>query len=322
MISVRTRRLLSALSASALILMPLAGCSSDETADYESADGSQEPSYESSASAEMTAGAQDTPYQLGSAGYLSGTTVLVSIFVSDADYQWDFSNPQDQQTAQDALNYMSIGTAFLRDSAARYGRDASFVYDWNANRDLAFEAFFSDQSLVSGDTYYEPVDAYVRETISSDQLKQEYGAANIIYVAFFNTPDSLDRASNAMGVFSEGDYGMDEMLGIYTHCLGQEESPGVYAHELLHCFGAPDLYADAGDQDYGLNADLRNAYKAEYPQDIMIGDGVDPATDMPVYDRVPTEITDLTAYYTGLTDESPFKDQYQLADSQYVQLEG
>ena len=29
--------------------------------------------------------------------------------------------------------------------------------------------------------------------------------------------------------------------------MGEDESPATYAHEILHLFGAPDLYAGSGD---------------------------------------------------------------------------
>jgi hypothetical protein len=330
--TLRTRRsrLLSMLSASSLVLLTLAGCGSDEMADDEStALTDEEMAYEETAAAseEMTETAEVSaaPEALGSAGFLDRTTLVVSIFVSDADYQWDFTNnAADQQTAQDTIKYVGIGTDFLKNAAAQYGKTADFVYDWNQNQDIVYETSFMDRSLANTDSGYDSVDYFVKQNIPADTLREEYSAENVIYLAFYNTPESFEITSNTVAILpsNSADYGADEMISVYTHCDGIMETPGVYAHEMLHCFGAPDLYSDAKDNDYGLTTDLRNAYVQIHPDDIMYKDGYDPVSDEPVYDHVPTQITDLTAYYVGLTDDSQFKDEYQLADSQYVQLEG
>lgn len=69
-----------------------------------------------------------------------------------------------------------------------------------------------------------------------------------------------------------------------------DEPPSAYAHELLHAFGVPDLYYTGGLHPTGL----RGLLKETGSQDIMYTINGD-------MDRITGQLTELDAYYLGLT---------------------
>ena len=87
----------------------------------------------------------------------------------------------------------------------------------------------------------------------------------------------------------------------------------MLAHEMLHTFGAPDLYEAA---EYGITEQyVRYAEKNNLNDLMRICH--DPKTNRYVYDRIVNEVTDITAYYAGLTDYSKTVDDWGFEPSQH-----
>ena len=85
--------------------------------------------------------------------------------------------------------------------------------------------------------------------------------------------------------------------------VNDREVPAVYAHEILHQFGAIDLYEGSGD----FSPD-NCAYVAErYPDDIMYAAYDDGGRLR--YDEIRLEVGPVTAYYLGWLDELPGEDR-------------
>ena len=95
---------------------------------------------------------------------------------------------------------------------------------------------------------------------------------------------------------------------------GYYESPAPIAHEMLHTFGAPDLYVA---DEYGITQEYVDYIAQNGLNDIM-RNCYDPNTGSPVYDSVKNEITDITAYYVGLTDYSETVQEWGFEPSQHV----
>ena len=83
---------------------------------------------------------------------------------------------------------------------------------------------------------------------------------------------------------------------------GEAESPATYAHEILHLFGAPDLYE--GSSDPYVDEALVSYVADTYPGDIMLST-YDGPTDQSRFDAITKEISPLTAYCLGLADTCP-----------------
>ena len=94
--------------------------------------------------------------------------------------------------------------------------------------------------------------------------------------------------------------------------FGKETEPAVYAHEILHLYGANDLYYanDAITELYVEHCKQSNS------NDIMYADY--DITGKPAPDRITNEYTELDAYYTGLTDTSREVEQWNLGKEVYA----
>ncbi|MBS7396858.1 MAG: hypothetical protein KIG32_00310, partial [Ruminiclostridium sp.] len=95
-------------------------------------------------------------------------------------------------------------------------------------------------------------------------------------------------------------------------------APSVIAHEILHLYGAPDLYAfDTNNINYATTVGFVDYCRENVPQEIMLSTR-DTETGELLSDRITQEITDITAYYIGWLDAAPeCVDEYLLVHSQH-----
>lgn len=71
-------------------------------------------------------------------------------------------------------------------------------------------------------------------------------------------------------------------------------------HEILHAFGAPDLYtADEYGNNYGLTDELVDYIKNNLDNEIMYT--TDRVTGECHYSSITNDLTEITAYYIGWT---------------------
>ena len=92
----------------------------------------------------------------------------------------------------------------------------------------------------------------------------------------------------------------------YFNYQPQYVTPSTVAHEILHAFGASDLYQNT-DYLYNISQEYIDFINENELNDIMRC----PETgDAGNYDSINSEISDITAYYVGLADSSETVDQW------------
>lgn len=77
--------------------------------------------------------AQWKTQKTGSAGVLIGKSVLVSIFVEDADSKWN------EKQKKDVNRKLKVAAAFIQRQGKRYKKNVTLVADSYANPDLQYE---------------------------------------------------------------------------------------------------------------------------------------------------------------------------------------
>lgn len=245
---------------------------------------------------------------LGSAGELSGTTLLISIFADDANTRWDFSSDRDKETAALMCEYLGAGVDWIVQQCSSYGVTPRFIYEWESSPDLCYTFDFGQEKLVreDGGGYWVQQD-YVRDHIPAEELKQKYNAQNIIFIFYFNTNEQ-----NTVNSWSLSDRnGVDtEIINVFVR---DDYSAGFYymsassfAHEIMHCFGAHDLYypSEAIPQEYVDHCRSTNSNDIMY----TVGIGV----------TITQELSRLDAYYLGLTDSCELVDLWGLGKSTHL----
>lgn len=323
------KRIISCLLASAMVL-GLAGCMEDEGYEgyegyegdyseeqYEYPEESEEEAYYSESEATYSNSEYGYPYdnRLGTAKELEGKIAVVSIFVNDATTGWNFESEADQQL--DALIYkdLEVATDYLENVSKSYGKDVEFIYDWKQYPELAVDLDITDMDYREVDSnynqFYNAGSNSIDQNVQTAKILSDVGADQVIYMMYFNTPESNTITSTTFFCYeSESTY---EICFMFMNCEGYLECPSHFAHEMLHTFGVPDLYTAA---DYGITQEYVD-YAANSGLNDIMRINEDPQTGLYVYDSIPNEVTDITAYYAGLTDYSETVNEWGFAPSQH-----
>lgn len=250
----------------------------------------------------------------GSASELDGTTVVMSLFVSDDNGTWG-DKKSDADTESDMLDYLGIATDWISEQASDYGADTEFIYDWTEDEDLMVKTHY-DGDMTDDEVCDDVVWSYIEDRIDYESLQDRYGADNVLFMVFLDTPKSLDDTSCTRTYYEGMEYPY-EICYIYAHCDGDEESPASIAHEILHAYGAPDLYqADKDGDNYGITKKYVKKMENENSNDIMFRT-FDEYDEM-VYDDIVNDFTELDAYYVGLTDYSSVVDRWGFDESEHA----
>lgn len=234
---------------------------------------------------EETLGNPRSSYGLGSAPYLRGKNVLVSLFVATPESSFT------KEEQEEALAKVSKAVTYIEEQAAVYGVEAEFVYDFSEYQDLKLEAqadFEINESVDFIDRLDEEIALWKQELVSYDELLARYDADGIAMLIFVNNPgisyaivyDGTDSVQETVILFT-GDY----------YKPGCEETATAYAHEILHVFGAHDLYEDAE-----FTAEVSEYVALTYPQEIMY-------TVEERNGQITAQLSEITAYHLGWVDE-------------------
>lgn len=251
------------------------------------------------------------PY-LGTAKELDGNIAVVSVFVNTSYYPWDF----DRLTESEAYGYycqcLRVGTEYLEQECAKYGHHPKFIWDWE-HYPLFYDPNLDLDPSDSNNLDY-PAWDYIEKEVDTAGILEATDAQQIIYMFVFNTPLDFNVTSCTRNYYEGMEYPY-EICYMFMGCDGAYESPSPTAHEILHTFGAPDLYMT--DEEYGITQEYVDYATQNRINDIM-RDTCDPNTGKSVYDSVKNEITDITAYYVGLTDYSETVEQWGFYPSQHA----
>ena len=221
-------------------------------------------------------------YGLGSAAFLNGRNLLVSLFVTTPESGWT------GQEQKEILQKIGVAVDYIEGQAKQYGVSTELIYDWSSQYDLKAEAetdFRISEDVDFVDRLDEEIALWFEEKISYEKLLEMYGAEGIATCVFVNNPgvsyaivyDGTDNRKESLILFT-GDY----------YNPGKAETAAAYAHEILHVFGAHDLYEDAE-----FTREVTDYVADTYPNEIMLtvsGSGTGKITQI---------ISPVTAYHLG-----------------------
>lgn len=236
----------------------------------------------------------------GSAKYLDGSTVLVSLFIEDTESYWSL---EDKELV---MSKMDLASSFLMEEGNSYGKSVNLIYDINEHPDLAYTVSYSKAIDDSDDSSLELLDymtQYIDDNIPTQDLLTSYSVDSIAYMCFLNK----DGISYTFPYY-RGDSRIYyyETCYMFLKCDGDYEPPSVYAHEILHLFGARDLYST--NQTDGITKDFVQYIEANYPNEIMLTTYDENWNN--VQDHVTNDLSDITAYFIGWLDTIPELDTY------------
>ena len=202
-------------------------------------------------------------YKLGSAKLLDGYNILISIFVDVDGDEWTV---EEKQYCKESLEE---AVSWIEREGETYGKQIHFLYDMDSQSDLLYSQSIdfkvdSDSQDSNQYTYYLYNKLWIQENIDIDSITKKYGSDSIGYLFFVKDEGTSYTYSHYL---EDKNINKEEMCTIYledSSNYGIYENPATYAHEILHLYGALDLYEDACPEkvnDYVINT---------YPYEIML----------------------------------------------------
>ena len=250
----------------------------------------------------------------GSVGQIEGNTLLVTILVSDPDYIWDLSGERDKGRLESVNWALKVSTEYITEASASWGKELLFTYDVSPGSDLMYEQTYTISMTAKNLEGTEPSENIKWEEqqrvlrndlqyhIPSEHLKEKYNADNIGYLFLVNTESDTPNLRSYTVSWGEDENKDYEYCCINFFQEGWQTPPAIYAHEILHLFGAQDLYLlDTYDEEYA------NLIMEYFQNDIMFhpwGSANEYFTEKS-YLKIDCEIMQLTAFYLGWTDKYP-----------------
>ena len=217
-------------------------------------------------------------YKIGSARSLEGKNLIYSLFVDTPDAEWT------DRDKKKALKKLEIAKEYIETEAKSYHKKVDLVVDFEENEDLTGSARINF-SLKDGEDYEEALDeeiaAWLDEQIDYEALTKEYKAKGIATIVFVN------HKGSTYAICYDGVDNPQESLVMFAG-----EVPAVYAHEILHLFGAHDLYEDA---EY--TEEVCEYVKKAYPDEIMYT--VKDENGRLNNSEIQNELSPITAYHLG-----------------------
>ena len=245
--------------------------------------------------------------KLGSAGKLSDTTLIISIFANDKETKWEPNSETDNKTKDLMHENLSAAVTWINEQCSVYGVESEFVYDWKNCPDLCYTFSFTDSMVKADGGGYFTQSFYIDSYIDAEELKQRYNAQNIIYILYFNTDETNTFRSWTLSHLQKCS---TELINMYVRLDNGSSrdfmSPSCFAHEILHCFGAHDLYY-ASETITQQFVDHCNTIKSN---DIMY--------TVSTEKEISQELSELDAYYVGLIDSCSQVDEFGLGASSHI----
>ncbi len=228
-------------------------------------------------------------YNLGTCKALSGNISVILFYMDDFESEWTKAG-RDLFTK----NEIKPGLTFLEQEAKKYGMELNLTV-----KKVYSSLYYDDEVITSvKDTGFATADvlwqAATQIHFSStekmiNEFRSRYQTEEIVCLTIFNK----DGTSYALNPKRGADIRLDEHCLVFVRDLHTEENgpagsqAAVIAHEMLHLFGAEDLYAPST---------RKSLAKIHYPGDIMLS---------AAYDIDTNTVDAATAFYIGWTDQVP-----------------
>ena len=271
------------------------GSSTDESRSEESVGGSNDESKDEESVEPDFAG------KLGSATDITDGTIIVSIFADDKTTDWN----GDDGFKREMLRALGIGAKWITDSAKDFDSDAKFYYADGLQSDLVYSVKFDEDMVRYDGSMYSTQRQYVLDEIDNEGLLKKYGAKNIIYAFFFDT--ALDNEVNPWTIAYSKDNACDiELIDVFCRFDDLVTPPATLAHEILHCFGAHDLYYASDSIPQAFVDHCVQSGSNDIMYTVNMGD------------EITSVLTELAAYYVGLVDECELVNEWKLAKSEHI----
>lgn len=240
----------------------------------------------------------------GSAGVLEGRSVIISIFIEDNNSKWT------KKEKKKTNKKVSAAAKFIRRQAKRYGKKVHLITDIYNNKNICYsytsKTKLSD-SMRNQDRLYKKIEKFIDQSIDLTAVRRQYGTDSIGFLLHIN---KSGLSSTLVHFMEEGQEHFYECSTLFSKYKGKEEGASTYAHEMLHLFGARDLYYRSLRD--GITASFVRYIKRKFPNDIMYSTYTLSGKQL-IY-KISNEVSRVTAYFLGWKGQIPETKKYALPD--------
>ncbi len=238
----------------------------------------------------------------GSAGVLTGRSVIVSIYIDDKNSKWT------KAAKSRAARKLNLAGAYIRKQAKKYGKKVDLVTDINQYPDICY-SYTSGMKITDSNRkqyqLYKDMKKFIDQNIDLTALREKYETDSIGFVFHLNKEGVSSTVVHYMEDKTKYFY---ECSTLFSKCDGKPEGASTYAHEMLHMFGARDLY----EVSYidGVTASLVLHTASKYPTEIMLTTYTRKGKQLPY--RITNQISRVTAYFLGWKKKIPEEKRYAM----------
>lgn len=248
----------------------------------------------------------------GSVEFIEGKTVFVTILV-DADDQnrLDSELPYIQYAQKSATDYI-MNQAYL------CGKKSEIIVWGSEHEDLKYEVSYggdvTDATLESekSDEYYNWLNGVI-EKFPIDEIKTAYNTDSIGFVVIMDLPGRSYAHPYYSNAYGSGYY-ESIVVFAYDDSTGDRESLATYTHEMMHLFGAIDLYEP--NQFDGVTEEVCDYIEEKYPNELMFTVyNPDGTSD---YEKINQYLSEITLMMTGLAGDEGVVEMFPTLKREYT----
>lgn len=240
----------------------------------------------------------------GSAGVLEGKSVLVSIYIDDKTNQWTM------RSKNEAQKKVNRATGYIVKQAKKYGRSVEFIADTKQYPDIGYQCRVNmkiKDSIKSQSRLYRTIKKYIEAHIDVTALREKYGTDSIGFLFHVNKSGT---SSTLVHYVEDGSRYFYECSTLFSRYEGEPEGASTYAHEILHLFGARDLYEKCLPD--GITSSFVKYIRRKFPNEIMYSTYT-LSGRMYKY-KITNDISRITAYFLGWKKSIPEKKKFSLLE--------
>lgn len=238
----------------------------------------------------------------GSAGVLEGKSVLVSIYIDDQTSKWT------TKSKKEAQKKVNCATKYIVKQARSYGKSVEFIADATQYTDIGYTCRVDmkiKDSIKSQTSLYRKVKKYMDTHIDLTALREKYGTDSIGFLFHVNKSGTSSTLVHYMEDESKYFYECSTLFSKYEK---KPEGAATYAHEILHLFGARDLYEKCLPD--GITSSFVKYIRRKFPNEIMYSTYT--LRGRMLKYKITNDIGRVTAYYLGWKDSIPELKKYSL----------
>lgn len=240
----------------------------------------------------------------GSAGILEGKSVLISIYIEDTKTRWS------ENDKNEASKKLMSASRYIKKQAKKYGKNVTIIADRKKYKDICYDyqtKWKIKDSNKSQMKLYKEMKKFIENDMDVTAIREKYGTDSMGFLFHVN---KSGVSSTMVHYIQDGTKYFYECATLFSEYQKEPEGASTYAHEILHLFGARDLYEKSLPD--GILSSFVKYVETKFPNDIMYSTYTMSGKQLKY--KIKNEISRITAYFLGWRDSIPEKKKYALPD--------